>query len=151
MEQEAEPVDREPGGTAWRQTIYYPYYFASRFGRGTALDVKVDVAGYDTENAKNVAYADIAGVHDEAAGTVSLFAVNRHGSEAVDLEVALDGFGNLRVIDHQVMTHADLEATNTAKAPDTVVPKPGSGASLNGDRLTVSLPPHSYQMIRLGA
>lgn len=145
------PIMTEPGGSAWRQTIYYPYYFASRFGRGTALDVKVDVAGYDTATARNVAYADVAGVHDEAAGTVTLFAVNRHGSEAVDLEVALDGFGDLRVIDHQVIAHADLEATNTAKAPDTVVPKAGSGASFNGGRLVVSLPPHSYQMIRLGA
>jgi alpha-N-arabinofuranosidase len=145
------PIMTEPGGSAWRQTIYYPYYFASRFGRGTALDVKVDVAGYDTATASNVAYADVAGVHDEAVGTVTLFAVNRHGSEAVDLEVALDGFGGLRVIDHQVMTHADLEATNTARAPDTVVPRPGSGASLDGGRLAVTLPPHSYQMIRLGA
>jgi alpha-N-arabinofuranosidase len=145
------PIMTEPGGSAWRQTIYYPYYFASRFGRGIALDVKVDVAGYDTATARNVAYADVAGVHDEAAGTVTLFAVNRHGSEAIDLEVALDGFGDLRVIDHQVITHPDLEATNTAKAPDKVVPKAGSGASLDGGRLAMSLPPYSYQMIRLGA
>jgi alpha-N-arabinofuranosidase len=141
----------EPGGKAWRQTTYYPYYFASRFGRGTALDVKVEVAGYDTEMAKNVAYADVAAVHDEATGTVTLFAVNRHASEAVELDVALGGFEGLHVVDHQVITNSDLEATNTAKASDTVVPRAGNGASVNSGRLAVTLPPYSYQMIRLKA
>ena len=31
------PIMTEPDGAAWRQTIYYPYYFASIYGRGTAL------------------------------------------------------------------------------------------------------------------
>jgi alpha-N-arabinofuranosidase len=144
------PIMTEPGGDAWRQTIYYPYYFASRFGRGTALDLNVSVPTYDAANAKGVGYADVAGVANDD-GSVTLFAVNRHGSEAVELEVALEGFGALKVTDHQVMTHADLEATNTAKKQDNVVPKAGAGASVSGGKLSVSLPPYSYQMIRLKA
>jgi len=144
------PIMTEPGGDAWRQTIYYPYYFASRFGRGTALDLNISVPTYDAANAKGVGYADVAGVANDD-GSVTLFAVNRHGSEAVELEVALEGFGALKVTDHQVMTHADLEATNTAKKQDNVVPKAGAGASVSGGKLSVSLPPYSYQMIRLKA
>ena len=37
------PIMTDPKGAAWRQTIYYPYYLASRFGRGTALDLQVRV------------------------------------------------------------------------------------------------------------
>ena len=144
------PIMTAPGGDAWRQTIFYPYYFASRFGRGTALDLRVNVPGYDTEAAKNVGYADIAGIANDD-GTVTLFAVNRHGTEAIDTEISLHGFGALKVVDHQVMTHADLEATNTAGNPGNVVPKAGSGAAVSGDTLKVSLPPYSYQMIRLKA
>ena len=144
------PIMTVPGGDAWRQTIYYPYYFASHFGRGTALDLKIDVPSYDTETAKNVGYADIAAVANDD-GTVTLFAVNRHGSEAIDATVALEGFGALRVIDHQVMTHADLEAANTAGNPGNVVPRAGSGAAVANGTLSVSLPPYSYQMIRLKA
>ena len=33
------PIMTEPNGAAWRQTIYYPYYFASRYGRGVALQL----------------------------------------------------------------------------------------------------------------
>ena len=35
------PIMTEPKGLAWRQTIYYPYYFASRYGRGEALQLGV--------------------------------------------------------------------------------------------------------------
>ena len=60
------PIMTEPGGAAWRQTIYYPYYFASVYGRGVALQLTVRSPGYDADVADNVPYLDIAGVHDEA-------------------------------------------------------------------------------------
>ena len=115
------PIMTQPGGPAWRQTIYYPYYFASVFGRGTALQLAVTCPGYDADIADNVPYADIAGVYDEAGGTVTLFAVNRHGTESLDVAVRLDGFGAFKLIDHQVMTHANLEAVNDLKSPATVI------------------------------
>ena len=145
------PIMTEPGGDAWRQTIYYPYYFASRFGRGTALDLKVNSPTYDADSAKGVPYADVAGVSNDADGTVTLFAVNRHGTETIDIEVSLTGFGGLKVTDHQVMTHKDLEAANTAKAQANVTPKQGTDASVSGNTLKASLAPYSYQMIRLKA
>lgn len=144
------PIMTEPGGMAWRQTIYYPYYFASRFGRGTALRLNVDCAGYDSEHDDNVPYLDITGVRNDEAGTLTFFAVNRHPTQALNLDLALQGFGGrARVIDHQVMTHADLKATNSLIAPDTVVPRAGSGAKVEDGMLTASLPPHSWQMIRV--
>ena len=143
------PIMTDPKGAAWRQTIYYPYYFASNFGRGTALQLVVNSPGYDADVADNVPYIDISGVHDEAGGTVTLFAVNRHGSESLDLSVSLQGFGEAKVLDHQVMTHKDLEAVNTAANPDAVVPKKGTGATVKDGLLTARLPPYSYQMIRI--
>ncbi len=37
------PIMTEPGGAAWRQTIYWPFLFASKHGRGTALQLAVEV------------------------------------------------------------------------------------------------------------
>ena len=143
------PIMTEPGGAAWRQTIYYPYYFASVFGRGNALQLAVSCPGYDSEHDDNVPWIDVAGVHDDAGGTLTFFAVNRHPTETITAEVALQGFGAGQVIDHQVMTHADLRATNTLAAQLNVVPRAGSGAGVADGTLTVTLPPHSYQMIRV--
>jgi alpha-N-arabinofuranosidase len=143
------PIMTDPKGAAWRQTTYYPYYLASRFGRGTALDLQVSCPGYDADIADNVPYADIAGVHDEAGKTLTFFAVNRHGTETIDVEVALNGFTAGKIVDHQVMTHANLAAVNTAKEPNAVVPKKGTGASVAEGTLKLKLAPYSYQMIRL--
>jgi alpha-N-arabinofuranosidase len=146
------PIMTEPGGAAWRQTIYWPLYFASTCGRGTALRLAVDVGTYDAKVAANVPYLDVAGVHDEDAGTVTLFCVNRHASEALDLDVALGGFGDgLKVLEHKVIRHDDLSATNTAEAPDRVAPQDGTGAAVEGGRLRASLAPHSWAMLRVGA
>lgn len=145
------PIMTERGGDAWRQTIYYPYYFASRFGRGVALDVSVNSPGYDSDHYENVAYADVSAVHDDSQSTVTVFAVNRNPHEAVDLDLALQGFEGMRVIDHQVMTHADLEAVNTRDKPEEVAPRAGEDARMENGHLSASLPPYSYQMIRLGA
>ena len=143
------PIMTEPKGAAWRQTIYYPYYFASIYGRGTALNLHVNSPGYDAEVADNVPYVDISGVHNEEEGTLTFFVVNRHASETIAVDVNLEGFGAAQVMDHQLMTHANLEAVNTASKPDEVRPTKGTGASVSEGVLKVSLAPHSYQMVRL--
>ena len=86
------PIMTEPGGAAWRQTIYYPFLFASKHGRGTALQLAVDVPTYDAAAAAGVPWLDIAGVHDADAGTLTFFAINRHASETMETDLALEGF-----------------------------------------------------------
>ena len=67
------------------------------------------VPGYDAEVADNVPYLDISGVHDEAGGTLTFFAVNRHASETHRPRCRRCRVSAPRaIIDHQVMTHADL-------------------------------------------
>ena len=143
------PIMTEPMGAAWRQTIYYPYYFASRYGRGEALHLGVKSPSYDAEVADNVPYLDVSGVYDEEGGTLTFFAVNRHGEKSIDLEASLHGFGEARLVDHQVMASADLEAANTLKSPMAVTAAKGKGAKVKEGLLTAALPPHSYQMLRL--
>ena len=143
------PIMTDPKGAAWRQTIYYPYYFASIYGRGTALQLSVKSPTYDAELAKDVPYIDISGVHDAAAGTLTFFAVNRHATETLQTEVSLQGFGAATIIDHQEMTHAMLEAVNTAQDQTNVAPAKGTGAKVAAATLSLSLKPYSYSMIRV--
>jgi len=143
------PIMTEPGGPAWRQTIYYPYYFASVFGRGQALQLAVKSPGYDAEVADNVPYLDVAGVHDADGATLTFFAVNRNASEPIDMEISLQGFGSARVVDHWEMTNTKLEAVNTLKAQSAVAPKKATNAGVEDGVLLARLPPYSYSMIRL--
>jgi alpha-L-arabinofuranosidase len=91
---------------------------------------------------------DVAGVANDD-GTLSFFLVNRHTTDSIETEINLQGFANAQVIDHQVMTHPDLKAVNTAQKQDEVAPRKGDGAKVDGDRLTVTLPAYSYQMVRV--
>ena len=54
-----------------------------------------------------------------------------------------------RAVEHTLIHHDDLEARNTMDAPDNVAPVKGAGAALGGRGLSLTLPPHSYSMIRV--
>lgn len=143
------PIMTAPGGAAWRQTIYYPFQFASRHGRGTALRLDVDCLSYDADIAADVSYLDIAGVHDGDAGTLTFFAINRHGGEAMTIDLSVEGFGKARSVEHTLIKHDDLEARNTKDAPQTVAPAKVDGATISGNGVQVTVPPYSYSMIRI--
>jgi alpha-N-arabinofuranosidase len=143
------PIMTEPGGAAWRQTTYYPFQFASRYGRGTALQLDVACPGYDADVAAGVSYLDIAGVHDADAGTIAFFAINRNGSEPIELCLSIERFGEAKSVEHILIRHDDLEATNTRDDPNNVRPERVEGARLSGNVLDVSLPPHSYSLLRV--
>lgn len=143
------PIMTEPGGPAWRQTIYYPYYFASIFGRGTALQLSVNSPGYDSMHDDNVPFLDIAGTLDDEGGTLTFFAVNRNPTETLETEVSLQDFDATRIIMHKSMTSPDLRTRNTLEAPEGIIPADGSGAQLDGNVLQLALPPLSYQVHRV--
>lgn len=143
------PIRAEKGGPAWRQTIYYPYQFASLYGRGDALNVAVDAPTYDCSVADDVCYLDVAGVHDKAAGTLTLFVLNRHLTETADLDVSLTGFGSPSLAEHLSMEGYGLNDTNGPDKPDNVVPGKGAGVGVEDGLLKGKLAPLSYHVLRL--
>ncbi len=143
------PIMTEPGGDAWRQTIYYPFKFASTHGRGTALQLDVDCPTYDADVAAGVSYLDIAGVHNGDKGEITFFAVNRSGDEPIEVDLSLERFGAAKSVAHTLITHDDLEACNTLENQNNVAPRQGDGAKLEGGKLALNLPPYSYSVIRV--
>ncbi|MCK2045874.1 alpha-N-arabinofuranosidase [Chromohalobacter moromii] len=143
------PIMTESGGSAWRQTIFYPLYFASRFGRGKALRLAVDSPTYPVNELGDVPYLDVSAVHDEAQGTIALFIVNRHPSDSLEFDVDLGGFTSCRLIEHQSIDYPDMKAANTAERPGHIQPTPGQGLTVDGSALKGALTPLSYHMVRL--
>lgn len=143
------PIMTVEGGPAWRQTTFWPYLYASQYGRGTSYRLAVTCPGYDTDSAKDVPYVDVACVESGEDGALSIFLVNRHMDAAVELDLVLEGFGDRSVIlDKEIVGH-DLKATN---GPDgePVAPTDGCNAVVKDERLSVELAPLSYRLIRLG-
>jgi alpha-N-arabinofuranosidase len=143
------PIMTATAGPAWRQTIFWPYAQASRWGRGVALDAGVASPTYPDAEFDTVPYLEAVATQDEAAGMVTLFAVNR----SVDAPLALEGdaraFPGYCVVEHQTLTGPDLMVTNTQTHPDRVRPQANGDARLDGGRLAALLPPASWNVIRL--
>lgn len=144
------PIMTEAGGRAWKQTIFYPYMYTSRHGRGTVLHSVVDSPKYDSKAYTDVPYVDTVVVDNSAIDgddALSIFVVNR-GEEAVVTNYELNAYSNLEVIEHVILNGEDMFVTNSADK-QVVKPEKGSGTVIDGHVLTVNLPARSWQMIRL--
>ena len=143
------PIMTENGGPSWRQTIFYPYLHASMLGRGEALLLQTDVPRYDSKNFDGVPALEIAATSNAEAGTITFFAVNRDLEEDVALSCDVRCLRKCRVIEHIVLAHDDLLATNTKDTPARVTPWKRSGAQVKNGRLHATLPKASWNVIRL--
>lgn len=146
------PIMTQNNGPAWRQTTFWPYLHACRFGQGIALNAIVKSPTYSTVNYGDVSLLDTVATLDPAQGTLTLFAVNRDQAEPLQLSGDLRSFDNktLSVIEHLVLEHpANRKAVNTVQAPDTVVPHTNGDARLDGTKLSATLPKLSWNVVRL--
>jgi alpha-N-arabinofuranosidase len=155
------PIMTETGGPAWRQTIFHPFAHMSNLGRGRVLRAKIDAptyaaSYYDPRGAEErrfdfpgVLYLKLAAVHDERAGSLTLFALNRSPEDELSLEVTARGFSGFAVAQALTLHDRDLHAANTRDDPERVTPAPLTDLAVETDRLRATLPPASWNVIRL--
>lgn len=142
------PIMTENGGRAWKQTIYYPFYFASRFGRGCSLQMITDTSVYDTKWYTDVPDVDMSAVLSEDENGLTVFAVNRDLKEAITLEASLLDFDGFVPVEHIAIEGFEPEAVNTADG-ESVYPIKKEPPELDGRALKARLSPMSWNMIRL--
>ena len=105
------PIMTEPGGSVWKQTIFFPYLHALKYGRGTVLNVEVDCEKY-TADGKEIPFVEACTVWNESDGEYVIFAVNRSLDTMCDL--TLNFSDNIAPIEQIVVTSDDLKDVNTA-------------------------------------
>ena len=135
------PIMTENGGKAWAQTIFYPFMYASAHGNGTALQTLVDSDNYESDTRRTVPYLATSVIYNAEAGEVIVYAVNRSLEEDMEIEIELEGFDTVELIEHVELYSDDLKAVNSAD-DERVAPHE---AALD-DNLT--LKKHSWNMLR---
>ena len=153
------PIMTRTGGSAWAQTIYYPFLHASVNGLGTALVTDCDCGTYAAGEHAAVPYVETVAVQNDD-GSLTLFAVNRSLTEDCEVELAWSsgkegqtGEGNkaeqkseeattYRAVRHITLTGDDLKAVNTEEDPLAVAPKELAAGG------KIVLPSKSWNMIR---
>ena len=135
---------------AWRQTTYYPYWLTGKYGRGIALQTLVEAPTFESKRFGQVSSVDSVAVYNDEADEVVLFAVNKDLEEDIEVTLDLRQFADFRVIEHVVLEHEDLFATNTETDPYNVKPHTCDNSSVENGILTSLLPKKSWNMVRLG-
>lgn len=137
------PIMTKPGGGLFRQTIYFPYYYASCYGRGEALRAEVDCPKYDCEAFSGANSLHVSGVLGENELFVML--VNR-GGEDISATVSLGGAKIASVSESKVMT-GDPTAVNSFEG-EPISPKP-IAVAVDKDGVNLTSPAESVSFIRL--
>ena len=144
------PIMTKPGGEAWKQTIFFPFLHASRYGRGTALNLLVDSPGYADNEFDLVPFIEAVGTWNEEKEELTIFAVNRSQDETIQIQGDARDFPDFRVVEQFEFVHPDLKAFNSLDHPNKVIPQKAGDAELNNGVLETHLPPASWNVIRLG-
>jgi alpha-N-arabinofuranosidase len=143
------PIMTEAGGPAWRQTIFHPLALTAAHARdGVVLRVEPTSPTIDTARYGAVPALEATAIWREERGELAIFAVNRSVSEPLELEITLRDLNRLAV-QHTTLAGLDPQAANTKEHPNRVEPRPLEGTHLEGQRLRATLPPLSWNVLRL--
>ena len=144
------PIMTDAAGGAWKQTIFYPFMHASKYGRGVALLPVMNSTKHATAKHDEITDVESVAVYNEEKDEVTIFAVNRNLEEDVELTTDVRSFEGYRILEHIVMENEDLKAGNSL-AGEKVYPVNGDERSkLDGGVLTSVIKKASWNVIRLG-
>lgn len=142
------PIMTEEDGPAWKQTIYYPYLHASKYGRGVALQPVLTASMHDTKDFTDVTDVESIAVWNDETDEVTVFAVNRSVTDDIVLDCDLRSFKGYTLAEHIVLESSEMKAVNTA-AHQAVTPKAVTDrAEKDGDLYKVRLTKTSWNVLR---
>jgi alpha-N-arabinofuranosidase len=143
------PITTVPGGPAFCHSTYYPFLYASRYGRGKALKAEVQCSTYACKAHDKVPYIDTSVVLNEKDAELVLYMVNRSLEDDIEIKCNISGVNLCEVLQWVSMEGYGLKSGNTVAAPTNILPKDKAGAVLKSDELAITLSKASWNMIRI--
>lgn len=117
------PIVTVPNGIAFKQTVYYPFYLFSKFGRGTVLNTYNNSTKIRTKYDETTETLISTTVYDKDKGEINLFILNLDLSNSQVINIKFYDFKNIEFIEQYILFEDDLTKKNTAANPKNVIPK----------------------------
>jgi alpha-N-arabinofuranosidase len=134
-----------------KETVFWALEMQRHHSGNIAIDAWSDCESFalETDHGQTyqVPYLDISATLDEATGKRFVSISNIHRTEAIETEIEVGGSGAAKTY---TLSHENPFARNTFEAPDTVRPIERSAEMRNG-KVKLTLPPHSYTILEVGA
>ena len=141
-------MTEKDGGKAWRQTIFYPFMHASRYGRGMVLQPVIETPVHDTKEHENVTDLSSVAVWNQEKEELTIFAVNRNTKEDMELITDLRSLEGYHLEEHIVLESNDMKICNSA-GEELVMPKTVQRSTMEDGKITSMLTKASWNVIRL--
>ena len=131
-----------------RMTLTPTYHVFEMFkGHQDATYLPIHLTSDDYKVGDNAIPA-ISASASQKDGKILLSLAHTDPEHATTIEVDVRG-ANVQSINGRILRADTLQAHNTFDAPDTVTPQPFDGAKLDGDKLSITLPPASIITLEL--
>jgi alpha-L-arabinofuranosidase len=130
-----------------KQTIFYPFKLMRQYAAGQSLDVAVVAPSVDTKQFGPMPALDVSASYDPATGQGGAFIVNRSQTDAITTELVWQVAAPQGIAAVDQLAGKDGKAANTFEQPDTILPYAVTDARLDGNKLTLTLPPLSFTAI----
>lgn len=139
------PIRTEPGGPAWKQSIFDPFALTARHARGAVLRAAVTGPKVATRRYDEVDQLDAVATLDE--GALALFLVNRSPDAALPVKVRLPR-GAWTPVAHTGIAADGTSRADSAAEPDAVRAADRALPAVRDGVAAVELPPASWSMLR---
>jgi alpha-N-arabinofuranosidase len=139
----------EPGGEAWRQTIFHPFKLVAQHARGKVLQTNVRSGQFETKQAGIINHVLASAVHDAGQRKIALYILNREASKETTAAIDLRGFPQITSCEAVEIAGTNLLVTNAAPPHDAVQPLKHKNFSVQPDKVRVTLQPLSWSQVLL--
>ncbi len=143
------PIRAEKGHPAWRQTTFFPFAYTARYGKGKTLITRIDSPKITTEKYGTVSALDAICTYDESSNSAALFMVNRSLADSYTTEIDMTGFRDITVVEQVTISDTNLKRTNNLEVGEAVQPNKEITSIAKDGKIQVTLPPASWQMVRV--
>jgi alpha-N-arabinofuranosidase len=135
----------------FRHSIYYPYFWALQYAKGSVLNVLIESPTYDVSGMGQVSYLDAVATVDKNDGKIAVFILNRDLSKSHPVEINWQDRTPGKVLVANVLTGNDLKAVNSFESPNKVAPQAFDKPTTSGGKTKFEVPPRSYTVIQWSA
>ncbi len=130
-----------------KQPSFYVFKLVSNLARGDALDVLVKAPLVETKQYGEVPMLDVSASFDAETQQGALFVVNRSQTETLTTDIIWQSDAPRQVTGAYQVAGTDVKAVNTYEHPDTVVSRQITVGPIEGNTLSLRLPPLSFTVI----
>jgi len=142
------PIHTAPNGGVLKHATYYPFQQVSRYGRGSVYRNMVVCGEVETDKYGNVPELATVTTYDESNNEMAFFVLNTNLEQDITLDLQIEEFGELQLIEQQVLTGEDLFAVNSFESPQNVKPVSIDVTSKTDTQFQFILPKTSWTMLR---